>query len=347
MKKVFILIITIFWISGCENQEAVFPDFEFKSVYFPIQRPLRTLSLGEDRVDNSLDRELKFDIAVSIGGMYKNTKDWTVDYTVDNSLLVRALRSTGDSLFALPPSYYTLTPAGTAVIPSGSFNGLIRVQLTESFLDDPKALTGQYVIPLRITDTSADSVLVGYPTAPVPDRRVVTDYLANMAPKDWTLFAIRYYNAYHGVYLQRGRNIRYSAGVPVDTVVYSTRDVERNQRVFLKTISKTSATTNFVGKDITATAKPLSMELEFQNRTGAPGSINIKPVTGSSVSVTGTGQFFDQATTNERLLGMKYQSMYLAYSYTSGLFTHEVRDTLLFVDRDLRYEEFTITISPL
>ena len=87
MKKIFILFIFIIVIAACENQPWDFPDYKLKAVYFPIQLPLRTLSLGEDRLDNSLDKEFKFDIGVSIGGMYQNKKDWTVDYVVDTTLV--------------------------------------------------------------------------------------------------------------------------------------------------------------------------------------------------------------------------------------------------------------------
>jgi hypothetical protein len=346
MKKALILIITALWIFGCENQEVSFPDFEHQTVYFPIQTPLRTLSLGEDRVDNSLDRELKFDIGVSIGGMYKNPKDWTVDYIIDNTLLERAKNGTGDSLFALPSEYYTLTPAGTALIPAGSFNGLIRVQLTEAFLDDPRALTGQYVIPLSIASSSADSILRGVPNVVNPDRRILADYFANMAAKDWTMFAVRFYNAYHGKYLHRGMDIRYENGVPLDTAVYSTRDMERNQIRSMGTTSKISTVTDFIGKN-TSTDGKNAMELVFTNRTGDSGSIVINPVAGANFAVTGTGQFFNRAQSNELLLGNKYQSMYLNYSYAEGIYTHQVWDTLVFLDRDLRYEEFAIQIDPL
>jgi len=343
MKKAIALLIIVTWIMGCENQEVIFPDFEYTTIYFPLQTPLRTLSLGEDRVNNQLDRELKFDIGVSIGGLYKNEKEWTVDYIVDNSLLDSAYNSKGEKLLALPSSYYTLNPTGTVTIPSGSFNGLIRIQLTEAFLDDSLALTGRYVIPLTITGTSADSILSGQPGIPNPDRRVVSDYLANMAPKNWTLFGIKYYNAYHGKYLQRGMDIRYLDGTPIDTVIYRTRDVEKNQIRSLFTKSKISATTNFIGNNTSSDGEN-SMQIEFSNRTGNSGSIEIKPVEGANFAVSGTGQFFDRSETQELMLGLKHQSMYLAYNYIDGIYTHQVKDTLVFLDRDIRFEEFSLVI---
>ena len=201
-------MVLILGLAACENQDQEFPDYDLQAVYFPIQLPIRTLSLGEDRVDNTLDREHKFDIGLSIGGMYENRKDWTVDYVVDTLLTENALNGSGAPLIALPSNYYTLSPVNTVIIPKGSFNGLIRVELTDDFFNDPLSLTGQYVIPLRITGTSADSVLSGKQAKPgVADRRVLSDWESGKAPKDWVLYGIKYVNAYHGTYLHRGRDI--------------------------------------------------------------------------------------------------------------------------------------------
>ena len=145
MKKVIFIFLFILGLIACENQPVEFEDYQFKTVYFPIQRPVRTLSLGEDRVDNTLDKQYIFDMAVSIGGMYKNKRDWTVDYIVDPSLTDSVYTNTTPSLklIPLPAQYYTLDPVNTAIIPKGYFNGRIRVQLSSAFFDDTLAITGQ------------------------------------------------------------------------------------------------------------------------------------------------------------------------------------------------------------
>ena len=78
INKFFLFIMVVAGFTACENQPIEFPDFDHTAVYFPLQYPMRTLVLGEDRVDNTLDNELTFHIGVSIGGMYENTKDWNV-----------------------------------------------------------------------------------------------------------------------------------------------------------------------------------------------------------------------------------------------------------------------------
>ena len=344
MKNLFIIIILIIGTTACENQDQDFPDFNYKTVYFPLQLPLRTLSLGEDRVDNQLDMEHKFDIAVSIGGMYENTQNWTVDYVVDPSLTDSAYNADGEKLIALPSNYYTLSPPNTVEIPEGSFNGMIRVELTNEFFNDPLALTGNYVIPLLITDTSADSILSGLQAAPgEADRRIISDWESGMAPKDWILFGIKYVNAYEGNYLQRGMNISYLGTTPIDTVVYNEQDVERDLLIELKSIDLNSVTTNKISTKISKVGK-YSMELEFGDNKGASCSVTIKPVSTSNYAVSGTGEYFDLSSSIESWIGLNWQSMYLKYTYNDGTNDHQVSDTLVFRDRGINFELNSLVI---
>ncbi len=338
MRKAFIFLLILTGMTACDNQKQEFPDFELQAVYFPIQSPLRTLSLGEDRVDNTLDREHKLDIAMSIGGMYDNYQNWTVDYVVDPSLTNNAFISAGVPLIALPESYYTLNPLNTAIIHKGSFNGLIRVELADAFFNDSIAVTGQYVIPLRITGTSADSVLSGKKMKPgEADRRIAADWESGKAPKDWVLYGIKYVNAYHGTYLHRGRDIVSTGGVITDTVVFRNRYVEKDLIIKLTTLDTKTVYTNGVAAKVSNTGK-YAMTLEFGNAEGGSGPVTITPRAGSSYSVAGSGEYHDLSSTTETWTGLKWQSMYLNYTYTEGANTHQVADTLVFRDRGIKYE---------
>jgi hypothetical protein len=348
MKKALFYTMVLALLAGCKDQEVSFPDHTLQAVYFPLQVPLRTLSLGEDRIDNSLDKELKFDIGVSIGGMYKNTTNWTVNYEPAPSLTTDVTVG-GQPLLPLPEAYYTLSPVNTMTIPSGSFSGRIRVSLTESFLDDPLAVAGRYAIPLVLTGTSADSILSGAPdpllTEPA-DRRIAANWLAGQTPKDWVLFGIKYVNAYHGTYLQRGRNIRYQGGVAIDTVVYRQKFVEQDRLVKFTTTAKDKVTSNAVSNRTSSGSSVYSMELGFTNITGASGPVTISPVAGSIYSVTGSGQYFAKSESVEGFAELIFQSMHLNYTYTDGLDTHVVTDTLIFRDRGIKYEELNIVVTP-
>jgi hypothetical protein len=341
-KLLFILFIIIGMV-GCEDTDVDFPDYHLRAVYFPVQTPLRTLSLGEDRIDNSLDREYKFDIGVSIGGMYENNIDWTVDYVVDQSLTdsVYANTTPAQKIRPLPQDYYTFDPENTVIIPKGSFNGRIRVELTDKFFDDTLAVLGHYVIPLRITGTSADSILSGLPVENNPNRTDASHW--EIQPKDWVMFGIKYVNAYHGSYLHRGRDVTVmtESGDEVGTTIFRDRYRERDPLIWLTTIGRKTVVTNGIGDQ---TGEDYSMVLEFDNDKGANGNITVKPFEGSPYEVTGSGQYFDKETSVEQWSLITWQSMYLSYSYDDGIYTHNITDTLVFRSREISYEEFKFQI---
>ena len=68
-------------LASCTNESIAFDDFERQTIYMPYQYPVRTLSLGNDRIDNSLDRQHKFNMGVCVGGYYNSNKqDWRGEF---------------------------------------------------------------------------------------------------------------------------------------------------------------------------------------------------------------------------------------------------------------------------
>lgn len=330
MKKTWIFLMLVSVLAACENQDKEFPDFEYNAVYFPVQFPVRSLSLGDDDIDNSLDKELKFHIGVAIGGMYENKQDWTVNYEVDESLC----DSLGDDVMALPSSYYTLDPQNEVVIPAGSFSGLILVSLTEDFLSDSLASGNHYVIPLRITDTDADSILSGIPTVADPDKRVAANWDAGAPPKDFTLFMVKYVNGYHGNYLRRGVDYGQDAfGNIRDTAIYSAKYVEQDQLVTLSTQGRYVVRTNFTGvnlgddQGVMLTFDPTTGDAVVETAAGAQYSV---PLPGTGQFVAGGGSWG----------GRDRNVIFLEYTYRLGLYNHHVFDTLVFRDRGIAFEQF-------
>ena len=48
---------------SCKNTEIIHPDFDYQTVYFANQYPVRTIVLGEDiNFDTTLDNEKKIEI---------------------------------------------------------------------------------------------------------------------------------------------------------------------------------------------------------------------------------------------------------------------------------------------
>ncbi len=354
MKKIYILSITmlgillmtsIFCLTSCQNQPNVFPDYPYTAVYFPIQYPVRTLVLGEDRIDNSLDKELKFNIGVSIGGLRENKKDWTVDFVMDETLATKLQASSTEPLTLLPAKYIrSMTPSapGTITIPSGTMNGNILIQLDDTFLDDPDAYKTRYIIPLRITKTSADSILRGKPEINTPDKRVPAHWNPQALPRDFVLFAIKFINPYHGKFLHRGVDRRLdNTGKKLDSVRYHESFIERDQIWTLSTRGRNTVITNGVGPKIDANGT-LKMRLTIAN----DGTVTISPETGSVVATNGTGKFIKAINSTEVWGGLTHDAMYLSYEYTEAGFKHVVNDTLVFRDKGLTFQSFTPVILP-
>lgn len=88
MNKITIgLALAVGMFTSCENQDISFDDFEYQTVYFANQYPVRTIELGDDMfVDNSIDNEHKFEIKATIGGLYTNKQNVEIDYVVDETL---------------------------------------------------------------------------------------------------------------------------------------------------------------------------------------------------------------------------------------------------------------------
>ncbi len=335
MKYKISLLILLVACIACENQDFEYQDFEYTAVYFPVQYPVKTLVLGDDRIDNSMDRELKFQIGVAIGGLYSNNRSWQVEYAIEKDLVDTLVNQKGDTLKVLPDAYYTLNPPDKITIDPGSFSGFAEVQLTNNFLDDPLAIVSSYVIPLRIKKTDADSILTGKPLVLNPDPHIPDNWDPNAQPKDFVLFGIKYINPYHGYYLHRGLDINLgTTGDPVDTVIYSQKYREQDQVVEFITTGRSSIVTNFVGINTSLDGK-YSMELLFSD----DGTVKIDSTVSSLQKTTGTGRFVDDG---DEWAGIKQNAIYLDYSYKVGEETHHVLDTLVYRNNGVAFEENTV-----
>ena len=339
MKKLIYIPMVIAICIACENQEFDYPDYDYTAVYFPMQYPVRTLVLGEDRVDNSMDQELKFQIGVTIGGLFENRKDWNVEVVLDESLAQGLVNQNGDTLRILPSEYYTLG-SNQLVIPSGDFSGFVDVQLNEIFLSDSLATFSNYVIPLRITDTDADSILSGLPVVEAPNKHLSADWDPSALPKDFVLFGIKYINLYHGYYLHRGSDVTFDPdNNQIDEKIYHEKYVERDQVVRLITTGKQGNVTDFVGVNVAGNGK-YSMILNFNDN----GGIVIDSTKNSDFKVSGTGRFVEDG---DEWGGIKQNVIYLNYTYMDGVNRHEVYDTLVYRNNGVSLEENVVTPAGL
>ena len=193
--------------ASCYNAEHEFPDFEGgTTAYFAYQFPVRTLVLGNDIYDNTLDNEHKCRIWSTMGGAYGG-RDAYVDIAVDESLcdnlwFVDGGGNPSSRVLPMPTSYYTLS---SNVIPyNGDPRGYVEVQFTDAFFNDPEAVKETYVIPLVMRSVRGiDHILTGTPREGLsPARTNIEDW--DILAKDYVLYCVKYMNPWQGKYIRRG-----------------------------------------------------------------------------------------------------------------------------------------------
>ncbi len=326
-------ILLLVLVMSCENQEKVFPDYKYTSVYFPYQYSVRTLILGDDELTNTEnDNKLLFKIGVTLGGLYKNTQNRNVEYVIDETLTDGLYTPEGIKILALPRQYYNLPLSGTIVIPNGAMQGYLDVQLNESFLDDPFADTVKYVIPLKIISAQADTVLRGKSDLLAPDPRIGDNW--SLLPKDFTIYGIKYINPYHGTYLYRGKDI-YTKGTTIDTMIYTNKFVEKTEIAYLNTYSKNQVNFTTMLRRVGGSPGNLSMILTFDES----GNCAITSNANSKAVVTGTGKFVKEG---DNWGGKNRNVIHLTYNFTdvANNETHTVADTLVIRDRNVKLETY-------
>ena len=193
--------------ASCYNADQEFPDYEGgTTAYFAYQYPVRTLVLGNDIYDNTLDNEHKCRIWSTMGGAYGG-RDASVDFVVDESLCDNLwfVDEGGNASYRVTPlkkEYYTLLD--NALRYNGDVRGYVEVQFTDAFFNDEHAIENYYVIPLRMTQANGiDHILTGTPHVGFDPVRTNLDEW-NILPKDYVLYCVKYMNPWQGKYIRRG-----------------------------------------------------------------------------------------------------------------------------------------------
>ncbi len=204
---------------SCENGNQEFDDYEGgTTVYFAYQSPVRTIVLGDDEYDTSLDKAHKCQIQATFGGSY-NGSDGSVQIAVDNALADHLTFADGTPVKAMPQNYYTLST--NQLLFGGTFKGVADVQLTDAFFSDPDAVKNTYVIPVvMVSQNGFGSILTG--SKKDEGSGVRTDASAwNVLPKDYVLYCVKYQNKYSGYWLTNGttniENIEKAGNVQIKT----------------------------------------------------------------------------------------------------------------------------------
>ncbi|WP_139125859.1 DUF5627 domain-containing protein [Arcticibacter eurypsychrophilus] len=317
IKQVVLLSLVVSSIfTSCKNQEWEFADYPYQTVYFAYQGPVRTITLGEDIFDTSLDNDYKCQIMATTGGVYTTKGDVTIGIAVDNSLSTGKAFSTGGDIITMPANYYTLA-SDKIVITKGNITGGVEVQLTDAFFADPLAIKNTYVIPLRMTSVvNADSLL---------------------AAKDYVLYAIKYINPWHGNYLRRGKDVitgKNGNTALNQTIVRHKAFVEKDDISTLSTQSLSGTRFPIVfkgsgGQNITRT-----LLLTINNA----GDCTVSAAT-TDFTATGSGKFVKKGEKNS-WGNQDRDALYLNYEVDMNEMHVSSTDTLVIRDRGVKMETF-------
>lgn len=337
--KLIILLAVALGFMACENQDIEFDDFGTTAAYFPFQTPARSLILGKyDLGNNENDNNHRFEIGVTMAGVYENTTDRQVHFELDNSLL-----SEVENVETLPSSYYTIETESPVTIPSGDLKGRIKVQLTEQFFDDSLSFAPvnevNYVIPLKITDSeNLDSILRGEPVFGLENPSPVRADDWEVVPKDYTLFGIKFINKYHGMYLRRGVDEMTNSASETVRSVYRNQYVERDELVMVTTTGRNSVElSNLVRRGEESSPGDVNFELFFDDSDNC----TIQSLEGDPYNVSGSGEFVENGG---YWGGEEHDALFLDYNYTDAANNedHHVQDTLVIRNRNVVFEEFSL-----
>lgn len=292
-------------LASCYNSDNEFPDYEGgTTAYFAYQFPVRTLILGNDIYDNTLDNEHKCRIWATMGGAY-NGRSANVDVVVDPTLcdnlwFVDEGGNPSFNVTPMPSDYYNLL---SNTIPYNSdTRGYVEVQFTDKFFSDPKAIENTYVIPLVMQKaTGIDHILTGTPREGLTPSRTNTEDWEVLA-KDYVLYLVKYMNPWQGKYIRRGLdNVtengktttivrKDSSLVKTDLEHYTENPVNQNDEICsIKTKNMTQAifTTSF---KTSGASLPCNLLLTFN---GNQCTISTDD---ENVTASGSGEFIVKGT---------------------------------------------------
>ncbi len=334
MKKIYAILLLTAGLFSCQNFPVEYPDFEYTAGFFPYQYPVRTMILGDYIYDNHNDNAHKFIISAAIGGVYKNTFNREFSIQVDESLCNNIrFSSAGDTIKALPQNYYTLSSTSKLIIPKGEFNGGIEVQLTEAFFNDPLAIKLKYVVPIKLTGSNdVDTILSGSSNYPNVDPRDAS--LWNIPPKNFTMFAIKYINEYHGAYFHYGQcSVKDALGAEVESQTYQDEFVEKNTVAKLYTEARYQvAFSTFLHSQIMGNPR-VDLLLTFSGN-----NCTVSNATASPLTVSGTGEFKSKAYA----WGTKARDgIVLQFKVSDGNYNYSANDVLVIRDRGIKMETYS------
>ncbi len=348
--------------TSCYNADKEFPDYEEgTTAYFAYQFPVRTLVLGNDIYDNTLDNAHKCQIWSTMGGAYGG-RDAFVEVAVDETLcdnlyFVDEGGNAANPVLPLPASHYSL--ASNVIAYNGDSRGNVEVQFTDAFFSDPKSVENSYVIPLVMKSAKGiDHILTGTPREGLTPSRTNTEDWDVLA-KDYVLYCVKYMNPWQGKYIRRGVDNVTENGVTNQVVRHDFKLVNSDlEHLKENPVNANDEVCAIKTKNMTQAIFPVS----FKTASGASTSCNlILTFDGNNCSVSceddgvkasGSGEFIAKGTERREYKDFQWGSnngepvqrdiLRLAYDveFGSGMIRVSTSDTLVVQTRESNQRVF-------
>lgn len=338
MRKANLLSILVagasaFLVSSCHNGDVEFSNYDYSTVYFAYQSPVRTLVMGEDTYDTSLDNEHKCKIYATMGGAYSGTGSTVIDVMVDESLCDNLYFEDGTTpVMPMPSNYYSLASEQIVLNENENLMGGVEVQFTDAFFNDEKALDNTYVIPLRMTGVvNADSILSGVPK--VSGAPWTNSEMWDTAPKNYVLYCVKYINKWDAEYLRRGVDVITEGGTTT-TVNRHEEYVEDDE---ICSVSTRNLTTAVFPVSTTVGTNTLTCDLLLTFNDADECTITSGT---DGYMASGSGKFVEKGEKNS--WGNKDRNaLYLEYTIDFGTKQFQTKDTLVVQTRGVAFETFS------
>jgi len=307
-KKLIATLMSAVVLVSC--YEDYIKDFDYSSIYIPLQLDVRTFVVGEG---------MKFDLGVELGGVRENSKDRIVSYQVDNSLItpaalaqlkgaaayISAAMAPVSTLLPLPATYYSLSNTSQFIIKSGEHQGKITVKPDSAkFLSDPATIVPTYALGIRVISADADSLI---------------------SSKRTEIIGVKYECMFFGNYWHGGvTTVKDPSDVTVvNTINYYTQiPVSEVKTWALKSVTPFSVAAN-----------------GYSDVSSSPANEFILTVNGANVTISSapTGKYAiqpDGASSYNQAKLLQNRRIYLSYKYRAadGNWYH-AKDTLTFRNR--------------
>lgn len=335
MKKMFKYMsaaVLLLGFTGCENGDIEFPDYEKQTVYFPYQYPVRTLVMGDDEYDTTLDKQHKCQIKATFGGSYSGSNG-SVQVAVENSLVNNLTFADGTPIKAMPESYYSLSTTDLQF--NGTYNGTTEVQLTDAFFNDAEAVNGAYVIPLVMKSQKGfTEILAGTPNEGAENPSRFDESAWKVKPMDYVLYCVKYLNKFSGYWLAEGTDkITDETGTKTQERKAATVETRNVIQITTKSLTESILTVSYPFASKTMTADLL---LTFDGSNNCTVS-SLTP----GVTATGSGKWEDDGA--KKAWNQKDRDMIdLSYKVDfGGGNVAETTDNLIWQRSGVTLEEFS------